>query len=82
MTTTTIYSGLVTALATAFVAVSSTVSLAADVAGRAYTKAPALASIYNWSGFYIGGQVGAASMSASFKDLGDEFDNEGLNPSG
>jgi outer membrane immunogenic protein len=32
---------------------------AADLtARRAYTKAPPLAAIYNWTGFYIGGNVG------------------------
>ncbi|MFK4684047.1 opacity protein-like surface antigen [Bradyrhizobium diazoefficiens] len=32
---------------------------AADLAARPYTKAPvAVASIYNWSGFYIGGNAG------------------------
>ncbi|WLA61494.1 outer membrane protein [Bradyrhizobium diazoefficiens] len=35
---------------------------AADLAARPYTKAPvAVASIYNWSGFYIGGNAGGGS---------------------
>ena len=35
-------------------------ALAADMAPRSYTKAPAYvaAPIYNWTGFYIGGHVG------------------------
>ena len=34
---------------------------AADLAARPYTKAPvAVAAVYNWTGFYIGGQVGYA----------------------
>jgi outer membrane immunogenic protein len=34
-------------------------ALAADLPARTYTKAPAMvASVYNWSGFYIGGHVG------------------------
>jgi len=36
--------------------------LAADLAARPYTKAPppVMAPIYNWTGFYVGGHVGAA----------------------
>src|ERR1700739_4046869 len=38
-------------------------ALAADMPARTYTKAPvytAPAVIYNWTGFYIGGNVGGA----------------------
>ncbi|HMH97631.1 MAG TPA: outer membrane beta-barrel protein, partial [Bradyrhizobium sp.] len=36
-------------------------ALAADMAARPYTKAPAYsAPIYNWTGFYIGGHLGGA----------------------
>lgn len=37
-------------------------ALAADLAARPYTKAPAYvpAQIYNWTGFYLGGHVGGA----------------------
>lgn len=31
---------------------------AADIAARPYTKAPVIAPAYNWTGFYIGGQIG------------------------
>ena len=31
---------------------------AADLAARPYTKAPVMEPIYNWTGFYIGGNVG------------------------
>lgn len=31
---------------------------AADLPARAYTKAPVVAPVYDWSGFYIGGHVG------------------------
>ena len=36
-------------------------ALGADLAARPYTKAPVLApvAVYNWTGFYIGGHVGA-----------------------
>jgi outer membrane immunogenic protein len=33
-------------------------ALAADLGARSYTKAPALAPVRNWSGFYIGGNLG------------------------
>jgi outer membrane immunogenic protein len=47
--------------AAAFVALGSAGALAADMAPR-YTKAPAAEPVasYNWSGFYIGGNVGGA----------------------
>src|SRR5258706_8371492 len=47
----------------ALVALGATVpALAADLAARPYTKAPAYAPqpIYNWTGFYIGGYLGGA----------------------
>src|SRR6478752_7106251 len=47
----------------ALVALGATApALAADLAARPYTKAPPpiAAPIYNWTGFYIGGHVGAA----------------------
>jgi outer membrane immunogenic protein len=47
----------------ALVALGATVpALAADLAARPYTKAPAYVAtpIYNWTGFYIGGHVGGA----------------------
>ena len=47
----------------ALVALGATApALAADLAARPYTKAPPpmMAPIYNWTGFYIGGHIGAA----------------------
>jgi outer membrane immunogenic protein len=47
----------------ALVALGATApALAADLAARPYTKAPAYAPtpIYNWTGFYIGGHIGGA----------------------
>src|SRR5450755_3264927 len=32
--------------------------LAADLGARTYSKAPALAPVSNWSGFYVGGNLG------------------------
>jgi outer membrane immunogenic protein len=31
---------------------------AADLAARPYTKAPVMVEVYNWTGFYIGGNAG------------------------
>src|ERR1700754_1890279 len=46
----------------ALVALGATApALAADLAPRTYTKAPAYVSpIYNWTGFYLGGHIGGA----------------------
>lgn len=43
----------------------TTGALAADLAPRPYTKAPApVMAVYNWTGFYIGGNVGYSWGSA------------------
>ncbi len=49
-------------LATAAVVALAAPAVAADLAPRPYTKAPAYvpAPIYNWTGFYIGGHIGGA----------------------
>jgi len=53
-------------LAAAVAALSSTSVFAADLAARPYTKAPAyVAPVYNWTGFYIGAQVGGAFQGSS-----------------
>src|SRR4051794_33642702 len=46
-------------LATVLAGIGSTSALAADLGARApYSKAPAMVAVSNWSGFYIGGNVG------------------------
>jgi outer membrane immunogenic protein len=46
-------------LATVLAGIGSTAALAADLGARTYTKAPAMmASVSNWTGLYIGGNVG------------------------
>ena len=45
-------------LTAAFVALGSASALAADLGARTYSKAPAMAAATNWSGLYIGGNVG------------------------
>jgi outer membrane immunogenic protein len=48
------------ALAVSMLAVSAVAASAADLAARPYTKAPVAAPVelYNWTGFYVGGNVG------------------------
>src|SRR5262245_51101358 len=62
----------------AVVALMADNSLAADLRAPV-TKAAPYAAAPSWAGFYIGGQVGGASVSTSFKDFDDDFDNQGLN---
>src|SRR3954453_4730785 len=52
---------LLSAVAIAAITASSS-AIAADLAARPYTKAPAYAPapIYNWTGFYVGGHIGGA----------------------
>jgi hypothetical protein len=45
-------------LATALLALGSATAFAADLPARTYTKAPMMAPINTWQGFYIGGNVG------------------------
>jgi outer membrane immunogenic protein len=48
-----------TLLAGAVALLSASSALAADLAARPYTKAPVVAAVvYDWTGFYIGGNVG------------------------
>ena len=54
--------------AVSLVAISATApALAADLAARPYTKAPAMiATVYDWSGFYIGINGGGASAHTTW----------------
>ena len=58
--------------AVSLVALSATApALAADLAARPYTKAPAMvAAIYDWSGFYIGINGGGGSSHATWDFVG------------
>jgi outer membrane immunogenic protein len=66
--------------AVAIIGISTASAFAADLGAQPYTKAPMMEPAVNWSGFYVGGQLGGASVSSRFKDYNDEFDNQGLNP--
>jgi opacity protein-like surface antigen len=57
---------LVLAAATTSVLFAGAAS-AADMA-PAYTKAAPMAAVYNWTGFYIGGNVGGGSATAAIED--------------
>src|SRR6185436_5548335 len=48
------------AIAAAALVMGSMSASAADLAAAPYTKAPAPIAVYNWGGFYIGGNVGGA----------------------
>jgi outer membrane immunogenic protein len=66
-------------LAAAFVALGSASALAADLGAHTYGKAPAMATAAtNWSGLYIGGNVGYGwgnnSTDFSFLPTPDEFE--------
>jgi len=60
------HSKLIAALALT-TALGTGAASAADLAARPYTKAPPIVeSIYNWSGFYVGGHVGGAWTNQEF----------------
>ncbi len=50
------FKAIVIAAFTTLVAIPS--ASAADLAARPYTKAPVMVEVYNWTGFYIGGNAG------------------------
>jgi outer membrane immunogenic protein len=64
--------------AVALVAIGAAPALAADLKTKVYTKAPAVVpeAVYNWTGFYVGGNVGggwgsqAVNFSGSASTLG------------
>ena len=62
MRTSTLKAIAVSAFAT--MAVTSAAS-AADLAARPYTKAPVMVEVWNWTGFYIGGNAGYSWGRAS-----------------
>ena len=52
-----------------------TSALAADLAARPYTKAPppAVASVYSWTGFYVGLNAGAVFSRSAFDMTASNF---------
>lgn len=53
---------LISIIASVFAAGSAS---AADIAARPYTKAPVMAQVYDWTGFYIGVDLGGVSQRNS-----------------
>lgn len=52
---------LIAAFACTTALVSTGAASAADLGARPYTKAPAyMESMFNWTGFYVGGHIGGA----------------------
>jgi len=48
---------------TALTALAASSAFAADIPARSYTKAPAMLPVYNWTGFYMGVNLGGAWTS-------------------
>ncbi len=64
-------------LATVLAGIGSTAALAADLGARTYTKAPAVVDqVYNWTGFYVGGDIGAASQAHNFTSNFSQSDSD------
>ena len=59
--------------AAAFIALFPVSAVAADLAPAPYVKAPAVAKIYNWTGFYIGGFGGYGWSDSQGLDLKGGF---------
>lgn len=53
---------------TALFALSTVSTLAADMAPRTYTKAPMVDPSYNWSGLYVGGDLGYQTSGLGLAD--------------
>ena len=51
--------------AAAVTALSAGSASAADMAAKPYVKAPPI-EVYNWTGFYIGGNVGGQWLDSSY----------------
>jgi outer membrane immunogenic protein len=62
----------------AMVAFSSAAASAADMPAKVYTKAPVLAPIYNWTGFYVGGHVGYGWGSESWTRIAGSGGEAGI----
>jgi outer membrane immunogenic protein len=74
-------------IAAALVGLGASSAVAADLPARVYTKAPIMSSVYNWSGFYAGANLGGGWATANLTDItsvapfaglvpGDSFSNK------
>jgi opacity protein-like surface antigen len=57
-----------TTLAAAAALLATTIASSAADLAPAYTKAAPMATVYNWTGFYIGGNLGGGMASSHFDD--------------
>ena len=56
-------------------------ALAADLPARTYTKAPMMSPVFSWTGFYVGGHVGAGwGTTESNLDVGKTLVSNGIDP--
>jgi len=56
-------------------------ALAADLPARTYTKAPMMSPVFSWTGFYVGGHVGAGwGTTESNLDVGRTLISNGIDP--
>jgi outer membrane immunogenic protein len=54
-------------------------ALAADLPARTYTKAPMMSAVFSWTGFYVGGHVGAGwGTTESNLDVGRTLISNGI----
>lgn len=53
---------------TALTALAVSSAFAADLPARSYSKAPAMMPVYNWTGFYLGVNLGGAWTDSGFAD--------------
>ncbi len=56
-------------LASVIVSLSAASTLAADIAPRPYAKAPVVVQVSDWTGFYVGGAVGARVADSQWTTL-------------
>ncbi|MGY3359166.1 hypothetical protein ACVWZK_005829 [Bradyrhizobium sp. GM0.4] len=62
---------LIAAFACTTALISTGAASAADLGARPYTKAPAyMESMFNWTGFYVGGHIGGAWTNEQFINNG------------
>ena len=56
-------------------------AFAADLPARTYTKAPMMSPVFSWTGFYVGGHVGAGwGTTESNLDVGKTLVSNGIDP--
>jgi len=69
-------------IAATLVGLGASSAVAADLPARVYSKAPivSMSSVYNWSGFYVGANVGGGWATANLTDVTNVAPFAGLVP--